>query len=160
MAEALAVGSLLEGSVRKAGDRVRSSAAFVDTSDGSQRWSETYDRELKDILAVQEEIAKAVADKLRVTLLGKKVSPSAEPSNQSLEANNAFLQGQFEFAKFNVESTRRAIAHYQEAVRLDPQYARAYGELARSFCRLRFFTGATGRDAFRQVCLVPPPSGA
>src|SRR6266403_30160 len=68
--QALGVANLLEGSVRKAGDRVRIGLQLVNAADGSQRWSETYDRELKDIFAIQEEIAKAVADQLRVRLLG------------------------------------------------------------------------------------------
>ena len=146
--ETLGVGHLLEGSVRKSGERVRISVALVNAKDGSQRWAETYDRELKDIFAVQGEIAKSVADKLRVTLLGDGIKATGEPSNRNLEAYNAFLQGQFEFARFNVESTRRAIEHYKEAVRLDPRYARAYAELAWSLCRLGFFTGAAGRETF------------
>ena len=148
--QALGVGNLLEGTVRRAGNRVRISVSLVNAADGSQRWSETYDRELKDIFAVQEEIARAVADKLRVALLGEEIRATAEPSNQNFEAYSAFLQGQFEFGRFNVESTRRAIDHYQQAIRLDPQYARAYGELAWSYCRLGFFTGAGGREAFVQ----------
>ena len=148
--QALGVGNLLEGTVRRAGNRVRISVSLVNVADGSQRWSETFDRELKDIFAVQEEIAKSVADNLRVALLGKEIKATAEPSNQNLEAYNAFLRGQYEFGQFNVESTRRAIEHYKESVRIDPRYARAYGELAWSFCRLGFFTGAAGRDAFTQ----------
>ena len=140
--QTLGVGNLLEGTVRRAGNRVRISVSLVNAADGSQRWSETYDRELKDIFAVQEEIARAVADKLRLSLLGKEIKAPAEPSNQNLEAYNQFLLGQFHFAQFNVESTHRAIEHYSAAVRLDPQYARAYGELAWSYCRLGFFTGA------------------
>ena len=148
--QALGVGNLLEGTVRRAGNRVRISVSLVNAADGSQRWSETYDRELKDIFAVQEEIARAVADKLRVALLGKEIKATAEPSNQNLDAYNEFLLGQYHFGQFNVESTRRAIEHYQAAVRFDPRYARAYGELAWSFCRLGFFTGAGGREAFAQ----------
>ena len=148
--QTLGVGNLLEGTVRRAGNRVRISVSLVNAADGSQRWSETYDRELKDIFAVQEEIARAVADKLRVAILGSEIKASAEPSNQNLDAYNEFLLGQYHFGQFNVESTRRAIAHYSEAVRLDPQYARAYGELAWSYSRLGFFTGAAGREAFAQ----------
>ena len=148
--QALGVGNLLEGTVRRAGNRVRISVSLVNAADGAQRWSETYDRELKDIFSVQEEIARAVADKLRVALFGNEIKATAEPSNQNLEAYNEFLLGQYHFGQFNVESTRRAIEHYTAAVRIDPQYARAYGELAWSYCRLGFFTGAGGREAFAQ----------
>ena len=146
----LGVTHLLEGSVRKAGDRVRISVALVNTSDGSQRWSQSYDRELTHIFALQEEIAKSVADQLRVTLLRQEQRVTAEPSNQSLEAYNAYLQGEFYFAQFNIESTRRSIGFHKEAVRLDPNYAKAWGALAWSYCRLGFFSGAAGADAFVQ----------
>src|SRR5688572_3366833 len=82
--QALGVAHLLEGSVRKAGERVRIAVQLVNAADGSQRWSDTYNRELKDIFVVQEEIAKAVADQLRVTLLGNAPAVSSKPSNQSL----------------------------------------------------------------------------
>src|SRR5438874_3109297 len=80
--QALRVANLLEGSVRKSGDRVRISVQLVDTANDSQRWSETYNRELKDIFAVQQEIAKAVADQLRVRLLGSLALASSKPSNE------------------------------------------------------------------------------
>jgi serine/threonine-protein kinase len=146
----LGVTHLLEGSVRKAGDRVRISVALVQTADGSQRWSQSYDRELTHIFALQEEIARSVADQLRVTLLRQEQRVTAEPSNQSLEAYNAYLQGEFYFAQFNIESTRRSIEFHKEAVRLDPNYAKAWGALAWSYCRLGFFSGAAGADAFVQ----------
>jgi serine/threonine-protein kinase len=146
----LGVTHLLEGSVRKAGDRVRISVALVNTGDGSQRWSQSYDRELTHIFALQEEIARSVAEQLRVTLLGGEPRVTAEPSNHSLEAYNAYLQGEFFFAHFNLESTRRSIEFHREAVRLDPEYAKAWAALAWSYCRLGFFSGAAGADAFVQ----------
>jgi serine/threonine-protein kinase len=149
--QALGVANLLEGSVRKDGQRVRISVALVNALDGTQRWSQSYDRELKDIFALQTEIARSVAHRLRVTLLGGEIRETAEPSNQSLEAYNAYLQGEFYFAQFNLESTTRSIEFYQEAIRLDPRYARAYAGLAWAFCRLGFFSGAKGRDAFTQA---------
>ena len=146
---ALGVGNLLEGSVRKAGDRVRISVALVNAADGSQRWSDTYDRELKDIFGVQEEIARRVAEQLELTLLGRQVrSAVAEPSNQSLEAYNAYLQGDSFFAQFNRESTLRAVEFYNEAIRLDPRYPKAHAALAWAYCRIGFFNAAKGRPAF------------
>ncbi|HEX8280243.1 MAG TPA: hypothetical protein VF551_02605 [Chthoniobacterales bacterium] len=146
--EALGVSHFVEGSVRKAGDRVRISVALVNAKDGTQRWSQSYDRELKDIFTVQEEIARSVANQLSVALLGKNVRSPAEPSNQSLEAFNAYLQGEFHFAQFNIENTRRAIDAYKEAVRLDPTYPKAFAALAWAYCRLGFFSGAKGGAAF------------
>ena len=149
--QALGVANLLEGSVRKDGQRVRISVALVNALDGSQRWSQSYDRELKDIFALQTEIARAVANQLRVTLLGQEIRETAAPSNQNLDAYNAYLQGEFYFAQFTIESTLRSIEFHQEAVRLDPKYAKAWGTLAWSFCRLGFFSGAGGSDAFVQA---------
>ena len=149
--QALGVANLLEGSVRKDGQRVRISVALVNALDGTQRWSQTYDRELKDIFAVQTEIARSVAHRLRVTLLGGEIRETAEPSNQSLEAYNAYLQAEFYFAQFTLESTQRSIEFYKEAIRLDPRYARAYAGLAWAYCRLGFFSGVQGRDAFTQA---------
>src|SRR5688572_13591384 len=149
--QALGVANLLEGSVRKDGERVRISVALVNAIDGTQRWSQSYDRELKDIFEVQTEIARAVADRLRVTLLGDPIRVTAEPSNQNLDAFNAYLQAEFYFAQFTRESTERSIEFYKEAIRLDPRYARAHGGLAWAFCRLGFFSGVNGRDAFTEA---------
>ena len=149
--QALGVANLLEGSVRKDGQRVRISVALVNALDGTQRWSQSYDRELKDIFALQTEIARSVADRLRVTLLGDAIRVTAEPSNQNLDAYNAFLQAEFYFAQFTLETTLRSIEFYKEAIRLDPRYGRAHGGLAWAFCRLGFFTGVNGRDAFTQA---------
>jgi TolB-like protein len=92
----LNVATILEGSVRKQGQRVRISAQLIQVSDGFHLWSEAYDRELADIFAVQEEIARSVAGSLRVTLLGEKV-PS--PRATSVEAYNAYLQGKYFYAR-------------------------------------------------------------
>src|SRR5205807_6173115 len=124
--QALGVANLLEGSVRKAGDRVRIGLQLVDTADGSQRWSETYDREMKDIFAIQEEIAKAVAEQLRLKLLGGAQSVSSQPSNANLIAYNFFLQARAEYDKANPDAARRAISLLDQAIALDPNYAEAY----------------------------------
>src|SRR5207237_1719031 len=114
--QALRVANLLEGSVRKSGDRVRISVQLVDTANDSQRWSETYNRELKDIFAVQQEIAKAVADQLRVRLLGS-LAIASKPSNENLTAYNAFLQGKYYFEKASVNDAAKGLAFLDEAIR-------------------------------------------
>ena len=98
--EKLGVYYLLEGSVRKSADRVRIAVALIKSGDGANVWSETYDRDLKDIFAVQSEIAGAVAKELKVALLGNngqtaQLATAATPSNQNVEAYNALLQGNF-----------------------------------------------------------------
>jgi TolB-like protein/Flp pilus assembly protein TadD len=133
--EKLGVYYLLEGSVRKSADRVRIAVALVKAGDGANVWSETYDRELKDIFAVQSEIAGAVAKQLKVALLGNNgqaapLTTAATPSNQNVEAYNALLQGNFYAYRRTGEDTRKAIGYYEEAIRLDPHYALAYARLS------------------------------
>jgi TolB-like protein/Tfp pilus assembly protein PilF len=139
--EKLGVYYLLEGSVRKSADRVRIAVALIKSGDGANVWSETYDRELKDIFAVQSEIAGAVAKELKVALLGNngqtaQLTTAATPSNQNVEAYNALLQGNFYFDRGTAEDTRKAIGYYEEAIRLDPRYALAYAKLARAASNL------------------------
>src|SRR5438067_10102742 len=133
--EKLGVFYLLEGSVRKSADRVRIAVALIKSRDGANVWSETYDRELKDIFAVQSEIAGAVAKELKVALLGTngqtaQLATAATPSNQNVEAYNALLQGNFYDDRGTADDTRKAIGYYQEAIRLDPRYALAYAKLS------------------------------
>src|SRR5438105_8227518 len=131
----LGVFYLLEGSVRKSADRMRIAVALVKAGDGATVWSETYDRELKDIFAVQSEIAGAVATQLKVALLGNngqvaRLATAATPSNQNVEAYNALLQGNFYSNRRTAEDDRKAIGYYEEAIRLDPRYALAYAKLS------------------------------
>ena len=135
--EKLGVYYLLEGSVRKSADRVRIAVALVKAGDGANVWSETYDRDLKDIFAVQSEIAGAVAKELKVALLGNngqtaQLATAATPSNQNVEAYNALLQGNFYCNRRTAEDYRKAIGYYEEAIRLDPRYALAYAKLSRA----------------------------
>jgi TolB-like protein/Tfp pilus assembly protein PilF len=130
--EKLGVYYLLEGSVRKSADRVRIAVELIKSGDGASVWSETYDRELKDIFAVQSEIAGAVAKQLKVALLGDngqaaQLAAAATPHN--VEAYNALLQGNFHFYLRTADDFRKAIGYYEEAIRLDPRYALAYAKL-------------------------------
>jgi Flp pilus assembly protein TadD len=114
---------------------VRIAVALIKSGDGANVWSETYDRELKDIFAVQSEIAGAVAKQLKVALLGNngqtaQLATAATPSNQNVEAYNALLQGNFYLNRRTVDDTRKAIGYYEEAIRLDPRYALAHAKLS------------------------------
>src|SRR5438105_12506001 len=133
--EKLGVYYLLDGSVRKSADRVRIVVALIKSGDGANVWSETYDRELKDIFAVQSEIAGAVAKQLKVALLGNngqaaQLTTAAAPSNQNVEAYNAFLQGNFYYNRRIAQDYRKAIGYYEKAIGLDPRYALAYAKLS------------------------------
>src|SRR6266550_2259965 len=128
--EKLEVANLLEGSVRKQGDRVRIVAELINAADGRTLWSDTYDRQLKDVFAVQSEIATAVTDQLKIKLLGAPAKSDAAPSNDNLAAYNALQQGTFYFRLSTEEGTRKATEFYGEAVRLDPNYALAHANLS------------------------------
>jgi serine/threonine-protein kinase len=135
--EKLGVFYLLEGSVRKSAERVRIAVALIKSADGANVWSETYDRELKDIFAVQSEIAGAVAKQLKVALLGNngqgtQLTTTATPSNQNVEAYNALLQGNFYYNRRTADDVRKAIGYYEQAIRHDPRYALAYAKLSRA----------------------------
>ena len=134
--EKLGVTNLLEGSVRKQGDRVRIVAELINAADGRTLWSETYDRELKDVFAVQSEIATAVTEQLKIKLLGAPAKSDAAPSNDNLAAYNALQQGTFYFRLSTEEGTRKATEFYGEAIRLDPRYALAYAQLSAAWRQL------------------------
>ena len=129
--EKLNVATLLEGSVRKQGNRARIAVELVRVGDGFNLWSETFDRELNDIFAVQEEIARAVTGELKLKLLGKKAGASSAKSTNS-EAYNAYLQGQYFYGQRNKENLERSVDYFQQAINLDPDYARAWVGLAKS----------------------------
>jgi serine/threonine-protein kinase len=158
--EKLGVSTLLEGTVRKQGDRVRIVAELVNAADGIELWTRTFDRELKDIFAVQEEIARAVAESLKVTLLGSDSAQKSAPKN--VEAHNAYLQGHFHLLRRNVEDFRKAIDYYDQAIKLDPEYALAYAERAEAWTLWGDLTGQrptaypkARSDAEKAVAIAP-----
>jgi serine/threonine-protein kinase len=139
--EKLGVSTLLDGTVRKQGDRVRIVAELVNAADGIQLWTRTFDRELKDIFAVQEEIARAVAESLKVTLLGAQDRPGQRGAPSNVEAHNAYLQGHFHFQRRNLEDYRKAVSYFDQAIRLDPDYALAYAERSEAWTFIGDLTG-------------------
>jgi len=147
----LGVVYLLEGSVRKSSERVRIAVELVKSADGSNVWAQSYDRDLKDIFAVQSEIAGAVANQLQVALhVGSAQAvqaPSpAVPSNGSVEAYTALLQGGFYEQRRTAADQRKAISYYEEAVRIDPKYALAYARLAVAETRLHAIFTVPGTE--------------
>jgi TolB-like protein len=130
--EKLGVSTLLEGTVRKQGDRVRIVAELINAADGIELWTRTFDRELKDIFAVQQEIARAVAESLRITLLGSEEG-STQMATNSVEAHNAYLQALFHLQRRNLEDYDKAISYFDRAIELDPNYALAYAERAEAW---------------------------
>lgn len=127
IARTLNVSHVLEGSVRKSGDKLRISAQLVRASDSSHVWSERYDREAGDVFAVQDEIAAAVVGALKLKLLGATAQEAATP-----EAHDLVLRGRQYFNQANVEGFARAEEAYRRALALEPDYAAAHAGLART----------------------------
>ena len=127
----LNVSAVLEGSVRKAGDELRITAQLNRVSDGTHLWSRTYERQLRDVFAVQQEISRAIAAQLRVGSV-----PDRGPS-RDVEAWSLYQQGRFIFNKFDPpESNRKAIERYQQAIQRDPNFALAYAGMADAYAYL------------------------
>src|SRR6476661_4216948 len=159
----LGVSTLLEGTVRKQGDQVRIVAELVNAADGSELWSRTFDRELKDIFAVQAEIAEAVATSLQLTLLGTEDTSAKKASTRSMEAHNAYLQGHFYFERRNLEDYRKAVGFFDQAIRFDSDYALAYAERSEAWAWIGDLSSekkkeawkAAGSDAEKAVAVDP-----
>ena len=126
----LGVATLLEGTVRKQGDQVRIVASLIKASDGSQLWSQTYERQLKDVFAVQSDIATSVATALKANVFGAAVQATDKPPSGNLAAYDAMLQGRWYAERRNRADYPKAVAYYQKAISLDPDYAMAYARLA------------------------------
>ena len=157
---ALGVSALLEGSVRRSGNRVRITAQLVNAEDGFHLWSASYDREVDDIFAVQDEIARAVAGALQIALLGEQ-PPSGPARGGSGPAYNAYLQGRY-FRQLNtLESLATATGYFDQAIAADPAFAPAWAELslthstlgAESYAPLDAAFSAARRAAERAVAL-------
>jgi len=142
VARQLNVATMLEGSVRKAGRRVRITANLIHAATDSRLWSQTYDRELDDIFAVQDDIAQSVVQELRTMLLAEKpavaasvevraeVEAAVKGRGANAEAYRLYLQGRFFAGRYTDASLAKGIAHYQQALALDPECALAWAGLS------------------------------
>lgn len=136
----LGVKTILEGSVRKSGDRLRITSQLVNAADGYHLWSERYEREMKDIFDVQDEIALAVVDALKLKLLGEERSAVLKHRTQSPEAYEFYLRGLSHFNKWTPVDFLKAIENVERAIAIDPGYASAYAGMADAYTELAFFS--------------------
>jgi len=127
----LNVGHILEGSVRKAGSRIRVTAQLIKAADGFHLWSERYDREMTDVFAIQDEISQAIAEKLRIQLAGDR--PLVKRHTENVEAYSLYLKGRHQFYKATEESTAKCKEYYEQAIAADPNYAMAWYGLAKYY---------------------------
>jgi TolB-like protein/Tfp pilus assembly protein PilF len=130
MGRQLGVEALLEGSVRRAGNRLRVTTQLVNVSDGCHLWSERFDRELQDVFAIQDEISLAVTDALKVRLLGEDKAKVVKRHTENFEAYKAYMKGRYHWFIRSSESIEKAVEYLEEAVSIDPEYALAYAGLA------------------------------
>jgi serine/threonine-protein kinase len=144
----LGVRTVLEGSVRRAGSRLRITTELVNVADGYQLWSERFDREMEDVFAIQDEIALAIANTLKVRLLAGEEDTLVSRATEDVEAYNHFLKGKY---FFNRRVPRQAIAEFERAIARDPAYAAAYMGLADAYCIFGFYGGIATLDAFAQA---------
>ncbi len=126
--EKLGVSSVLSGSVRKVGNRIRIVAQFVSVESGYHIWSETYDRQLEDVFAIQDEISRAIVDALKLQLVDSRADLVVPTTN--IEAYNLYLKGRFFFNKFTEPNLRRGLDFFQQALMRDPGFARAFAGIA------------------------------
>jgi len=131
--EELQVKTVLEGSVRKAGDKLRITAQLINVADGYHLWSETYDADMKDILAVQSDVAQRVVRALQVQLGIEEARTLAQTPTQNPEAYRLYLLGRYHFAKFTREGWAAAIRSFEQALQIDPTFVLAYCGLADTY---------------------------
>ena len=140
----LGVSAILEGSVRKAGERLRISAHLIRTSDGTQLWSEHYDRELGDVFEIQEDIAQAIVDRLRWKLLGPHTGPVVKRPTESQEVYQLYLEARYHLGTQKGDRLKQAIALLDRALEMQPDFAQGHAVLALCY-------GVLAVDGFLQV---------
>ena len=131
--ERLGVRTVLQGSVRRSGNRVRVSAQLMNAHDGFQLWSDRFDRDLDDIFALQDEIAHAIVERLELKLGLRAAEPLVSPPTDDLEAYQLFLRGREAVHQRSPASMRRGVQFFRQALARDPNYARAYVGLAEAY---------------------------
>ena len=134
--EQLKVGTVVAGSVRKAGDRLRITVQLIGTGDGSYLWSEIYDRQVKDVFAIQEEISQAIVAMLKVQIADGQSRYLVRRYTENVEAYTLYLKGRYCWNQRSEQSLRKGIEYFEQAIAFDPRYAPAYSGLADSYSLL------------------------
>jgi serine/threonine protein kinase/Tfp pilus assembly protein PilF len=145
---ALGVRTVLEGSIRQSGRKIRIAAQLVNVADGYHLWSERFDREMEDVFAVQDEISRSIAETLKVRLLPAEAASIAARGTEDIEAYNDYLKGRY---YFNRREAPEAIAEFERALARDPRYTSAYTGLADAYCIYGFYGGIPTLDAFARA---------
>jgi len=144
----LGVDTLLEASVQVIGNRLRITPKIINVSDGSQVWSSQYDRQMEDVFAIQDEIAREIVKALKITLLGEKEAPLLKSYTADSEAYQAYLKGRFYWNKRTAEGMTKSIEYFEQAIDKDPSYALAYVGIADSYITLAEWQYLPAKEAF------------
>jgi adenylate cyclase len=148
IARLLGVANVVEGSIRKSGNRIRVTAQLIKADDGFHLWANDYDRELKDIFGVQDDVSKAIVAALKLNLSAEQSSSIAKRHTENAEAYQLYLKGRFYWNKRTEEGMKKAIEYYQQAIGKDPVYALAYAGLAESYGILGYYNWLAPKEAF------------
>ena len=135
----LNVNTVLEGSVRKSGKRLRITAQLIDVNDGYHIWSEKYDREMEDVFEIQDEISLAIAEALKIRLLKKEKAAVVKRHTEDHQAYELYLKGNYFWNQRSEEGYHKAIDFFQRAIEKDPDYARAYAGMAKCYWALGLY---------------------
>ncbi len=146
----LNVNHILEGSVRKSGNKLRITAQLIKVSDGYHLWSEKYDRELEDIFDIQDEIALAILEVIKIKLLGEEKKAVLKKYTDNLEAYQLYLQGRFHYNKWAFD---KALKSYQAAIEIQPTYAIAYSGMASCYLDMWYFNFLPPKQSNSQMKL-------
>ena len=147
---ALRAGTILEGSVRKAGNQLRITAQLIDVASQTHLWSEDYDRELADVFAIQSDIAKQVAEALQITLLADEQNQIEQQYTSNLEAHNSFLKGLYFYNQGGV-ALEKGRTYFEQAIERDPGYALAYARLADLYTKMPFSSNMPAEEAYAKA---------
>jgi len=149
--EKLQVRTLLEGSVRRAGEKLRITAQLINVADGYHLWSSTYERELRDVFAMQDEIARAIVGALRVKLVSHPVLTLVEPRTDNVEAYALYLKARYFWRRKSASGLKQCITYFEQALAADPAYSLAAAGLADSYTALGYYNYLPPRAAFPQA---------
>lgn len=144
--EQLGAGAVLEGSVRKAGETLRITAQLINAADGCHLWSETYQRESKDVFAIQEDISRAIVGALRIQLAAGPEWPLVRRQTHCVEAYHCYLKGRYFLNKRTEENLNKGIECFEQAIECDRSYAAAYAGLADAYTLIASYSYVPPRD--------------
>ncbi len=148
IARELNVDAVIEGSVLRSGDRVRITAQLIDAASDQHLWAESYERDFRDILSLQSEIARQIANEVKVTLSPQERARLGRARQVNPETHELYLKGRYHWNKRSEEGGKKALSYFQQAIESDPTYAQGYAGLADSYNILGYYNAISPEDAY------------